>query len=176
VVILETLEHAQARSANIYAELIGFGASCDAHHITAPCPEGTGACDAMQLAMEDGQVNRQDVGYVNAHGTSTQLGDMAETVSIKKTFGDHATNGLLVSSTKSLTGHMLGASGGAELVACCKAMESGVLPGTYNLENPSEGCDLDFLPNAPREKTVDVMLSNSFGFGGHNACLLIRKV
>ncbi|MCE5277398.1 MAG: beta-ketoacyl-ACP synthase II [Planctomycetaceae bacterium] len=175
VVILETLDHARARGAKIYAELVGFGATCDAYHITAPSPEGTGACDAMILALEDAAIAPDQVGYINAHGTSTELGDMAETVAIKKAFGDYARNGLMVSSTKSLTGHMLGASGGAELVACCKAMQDNVLPGTWNLDNPSEGCDLDYIPNQSRQKKVQYMLSNSFGFGGHNACLIIKR-
>ena len=175
VVVLETLEHALARDAKIYAELIGYAATCDAYHITAPDPEGTGARDAMLLAMKDAGVAGDEVEYINAHGTSTVLGDLAETVAIKKAFGDHATGGLAVSSTKSLTGHMLGGSGAAELVACCKAMETGVLPGTWNLDEPGEGCDLDYIPNGPREKKVDIILSNSFGFGGHNACLLLKR-
>jgi 3-oxoacyl-[acyl-carrier-protein] synthase II len=173
--ILETLEHATARGARIYAELIGYGGSADAHHITAPDPEGEGACLAMRRCIEDSGIAPTDVQYINAHGTSTQLGDLAETVAIKKVFGDHARKGLLVSSTKSCTGHLLGASGGVELIACCKAMESGILPPTANLEDPDEGCDLDFIPNTPREAKIDVMLSNSFGFGGHNGCLMIRR-
>lgn len=175
-VVIETYEHAQARGARIYAELVGYGLSCDGHHITAPDPEGVGAVRAMQGALEDAGVAPGEVGYVNAHGTSTQLGDKAETVAIKKVFGDHAKNGLLVSSTKSMTGHMLGASGGVELIACVKAMETGVIPPTINLETPGEGMDLDFVPHTPREANVDVMLSNSFGFGGHNGCLLIKRV
>ncbi|MBN1942689.1 MAG: beta-ketoacyl-ACP synthase II [Phycisphaerae bacterium] len=175
-VVIETYEHAQARGARIYAEMIGYGLSCDASHITAPDPEGEGAARAMRLALADGGVNPRDVGYINAHGTSTQLGDAAETIAIKKVFGDYANHGLLVSSTKSMTGHLLGASGGVELVACARAMETGVLPPTMNLETPGEGMDLDFIPDTPREKKVDVMLSNSFGFGGHNGCILIKRV
>ena len=173
--MIEELEHAKARSAKIYAELIGYGSSCDAHHITAPAPDGSGASRAIAAALNDGQVAPEEVGYVNAHGTSTNLGDIAETNAIKRVFGDWATSGLMVSSTKSITGHLLGASGGVELIACCKALETNTLPATFNLENPSEGCDLDYIPNAPRQKKVDVILSNSFGFGGHNGCLLIRR-
>ena len=173
--VLEELEHAKARGATIYAELIGYGSSCDAHHITAPAPDGSGASRAIAAALSDGQVSPEDVGYVNAHGTSTNLGDIAETNAIKRVFGDWATSGLMVSSTKSITGHLLGASGGVELIACCKALETNTLPATFNLENPSEGCDLDYIPQTPREKKVDVILSNSFGFGGHNGCLLIRR-
>ncbi len=175
VLVLEELEHAKARGANILAELIGYGASCDAHHITAPNPEGTGANQAMLTAISDGGLAPADVDYVNAHGTSTELGDLAEAVAIKKTFGDHARNGLVVSSTKSLTGHLLGASGAVELIACVRAIQTGVLPATRNLDEPDEGCDLDFIPNEPREKKIDVALSNSFGFGGHNACLLVKR-
>jgi len=173
-VVLETLEHATARGAEIFAELVGYGASCDAHHITAPDPEGKGACAAMKTCLADGGVNPEDVGYINAHGTSTELGDIAETVAVKKIFGEHAKS-LAVSSTKSQTGHLLGASGGVELIACCKAMAENVLPATRNHDNPGEGCDLDYVPNEPREAKIDTALSNSFGFGGHNGCLLIRR-
>lgn len=175
-VVIETYEHAQARGARIYAELVGYGLSCDASHITAPDPTGVGAARAMRMSLEDAGVNPRDVGYINAHGTSTELGDAAEVAAIKQVFGEYATNGLMVSSTKSMTGHLLGASGGVELVACVKAMETGVIPQTMNLEHPGEGMDLDFVPNTPREKKVDVMLSNSFGFGGHNGCLVIRRM
>ena len=174
-VVLETLEHAKARGARIYAELIGYGSSCDAYHITAPDPEGHGAAAAMRLALADGQVNGDEVDYINCHGTSTELGDIAETNAIKTVFGDYATNGLVVSSTKSQTGHLLGASAGVELVACCKIFEQNVLPATRNHFEPGEGCDLDVIPNTPREAKVDVILSNSFGFGGHNGCLLVRR-
>ncbi len=176
VIVLETLEHARQRNARIYAELIGYGASADGYHITAPDPEGKGASKAMRKALADGGVNGEDVDYINTHGTSTLLGDVAETGAIKAVFGSHATGGLLVSSTKSATGHLLGASGGVELIACLKGMQDNVLPPTLNLENPEEGCDLDYIPNEPREAAADVMLSNSFGFGGHNACLLIRRI
>lgn len=175
-VILEELQHAKARGAKIYVELVGYGASCDAHHITAPNPEGQGACEAMQKCLADAKMSPEDVDYINAHGTSTNLGDIAETIAVKKVFGDYAKNGLLVSSTKSSTGHLLGASGGVELIFCAKAMTEGVLPATMNLDEPGEGCDLDYIPNEPREKKVNVILSNSFGFGGHNGCLIIKRL
>ncbi len=177
IIILEELEHAKARGAKIYAELTGYGSSCDAHHITAPDPEAHGAILAVERALKDAQVNTTDVDYINAHGTSTQMGDVAEVNGIKKVFGDHATSGALkVSSTKSATGHLLGASAGIEIVACAKAMETGVLPATLNLENPDERClNVDLIPNTPREAKVDVVMSNSFGFGGHNACLVLRR-
>ncbi|MBT3278183.1 MAG: beta-ketoacyl-ACP synthase II [Phycisphaerales bacterium] len=173
--IIEELEHAKARGATIYGELVGYGASCDANHITAPHPNGDGAALAMRACVASAGMNFSDIGYINAHGTSTPLGDIAETNAIKKVFGDWATDGLTVSSTKSLTGHMLGASGGVELIACVKAMQDNVLPATYNHGEPSEGCDLDYIPNQPREVKVDAMLSNSFGFGGHNGCLILKR-
>jgi 3-oxoacyl-[acyl-carrier-protein] synthase II len=176
VVVLEELEHAKARGANIYAELIGYASTGDAHHITAPDPAGGGASLAMKLCLEDGQINAEDVDYVNAHGTSTQLGDLAETGAIKQVFGDHAKSGLVVSSTKSATGHLLGASGGVEIIAAALAIKKSAVPPTLNLENPDEGCDLDYCPLTPREMNVDIALSNSFGFGGHNACLLVKKL
>ena len=173
--ILEELEHAKKRSAKIYAELIGFGASADGYHITAPDPEGKGAVLAMRRALKDAQVSPEQVDYVNAHGTSTQLGDAAEARALKLVFGDYATGGLMVSSTKSSTGHLLGASGGVELIASALAITDGVVPATMNLDEPDKECDLDFVPNTPREKKLDVILSNSFGFGGHNACLVIKR-
>jgi len=177
IVVLEELEHARARGAEIYAELIGYGASADAHHITAPDPDGEGAVLAMKRCLADGETNSDEVDYINAHGTSTQLGDLAETGAIKKVFGDHAAaGGLIVSSTKSATGHLLGASGGVEIIACGLALKHGTIPPTLNLENPDEGCDLDYCALTPREADVNVVLSNSFGFGGHNACLLIRRM
>ena len=176
IAILEELEHAKARGAKIYAELVGYGSSCDGHHITAPEPEGVGAVLAMESCLADAGVNPEDVDYINAHGTSTQLGDIAETKAIKRVFGDYAKNGLLVSSTKSATGHLLGASGGVELIAAAMAIKDGVVPPTLNLENPDDECDLDYVPLKPREARVDLALSNSFGFGGHNACLLLKKL
>ena len=175
VIVLEELEHARERGANIYAELVGYGASCDAYHMTAPDPEGHGAILAVNRALTDAGLNTDDVDYINAHGTSTPLGDIAETRGIKRVFGDHAYDGLLVSSTKSATGHMLGASGAVELIASALAITHGIVPPTLNLDNPDEECDLDYIPNTPREAKIDVVLSNSFGFGGHNGCLLIRR-
>ncbi len=174
-VILEELEHAKARKANIYVELIGCASTSDGYHITAPDPSGDGAVLAMQRCLQDAQVAPRDVDYINAHGTSTQLGDLAETRAIKKVFGNYAANGLMVSSTKSSTGHMLGASGGVELIAMALAITKEVIPATLNLDNPDDECNLDYVPHTPREAKIDVALSNSFGFGGHNACLVIRR-
>lgn len=174
VVVLEEYEHARARCARIYAELVGYGASDDAHHLTAPDPKATGAVEAMQYALADAGIEPDQVSYINAHGTSTQLNDAMETLAIKKVFGDHARK-VTISSTKSMTGHLLGGSGAIELVACAKAVENDVVPGTMNLENPDPVCDLDYTPRAAREIKVDVALSNSFGFGGHNGCLVVRK-
>lgn len=175
VVIIEELERAKARGAKIYAELIGYGASADGYHITAPDPEGHGAVLAMQRCLETARVNPEDVDYINAHGTSTQLGDLAETGAIKRVFGDYAKSGLMISSTKSVTGHLLGASGGVELIATALAIREGIAPATFNLENPDPQCDLDYVPLTPRQADIKIALSNSFGFGGHNACLLIKK-
>ncbi len=175
VLVIETLEHAQARDARIYAELTGYGSSGDGYHITAPQPDGTGACMAMQRALDDARLNAEDVGYINAHGTSTMLGDVAEVRAVKKVFGPHATDRLAISSTKSAHGHLLGASGGVELIATIKTITEGVLPPTLNLDEPDEKCDLDFVPHTPREQKVEAAMSNSFGFGGHNACLIVRR-
>jgi len=175
VVVIEELEHAKARGAEIYAELTGYGASADGYHITAPDPEGDGAVVAMQRCLETARANADDMDYINAHGTSTQLGDLAETKAIKRVFGDHAKDGLMVSSTKSATGHLLGASGGVEMIATALTIKHGVIPPTLNHENPDEGCDLDYVPLTPRESEVKMALSNSFGFGGHNACLVLSR-
>ncbi|MEP4079639.1 beta-ketoacyl-ACP synthase II [Haloferula sp.] len=175
VVVLETLEHAQARGAKIYGELIGYGISADAHHLTSPHPEGEGASRCMDMALDHGGVNPEDVQYVNAHGTSTGLGDVCETKAIKRTFKDYAKNGLIVSSTKSMTGHLLGAAGGVELAACLMSIRDGIIPPTINLDNPDPECDLDYVPKVAREAKVDIALSNSFGFGGHNASLLVKR-
>ncbi|MHC4982418.1 MAG: beta-ketoacyl-ACP synthase II [Planctomycetota bacterium] len=175
VVVLEELEHARKRGADIYAELIGYGCTGDGYHISAPDPDGEGAAKAMRRALEDGRMEPDRVDYINAHGTSTILGDLAETIAIKKTFGDYAKNGLAVSSTKSSTGHLLGASGGVELTAAALAIRHNALPATQNLEQPGDNCDLDYIPKTPREAKINVALSNSFGFGGHNACLLLRR-
>ena len=174
VMVIEELEHARARGANILAELTGFGMSGDAHHMTAPPEDGEGAARCMKIALQDAGINPKEVDYINAHGTSTMLGDRAESDAVKTIFGDHAYH-LAVSSTKSMTGHMLGAAGGAEALFSVLAIRDGVLPPTINLENPSEGCDLDYVPNEAREKRVNVVLSNSFGFGGTNGTLVFSR-
>lgn len=175
VVILEELEHAKARGAKIYGELIGYGVSADAYHLSAPSPDGSGPCRAIHMALKHGKVNPEDVDYVNAHGTSTPLGDISETTALKLAFGDHAKDKLVVSSTKSMTGHLLGAAGGIEIAACLMAMRDNVVAPTINLENQDPQCDLDYCANTAREMKVDIALSNSFGFGGHNASLLVKK-
>ncbi|MBX7102831.1 MAG: beta-ketoacyl-ACP synthase II [Gemmataceae bacterium] len=170
--ILEELEHAKKRGAKIYAEVLAAGSTADAYHITAPHPEGLGACKAMEFAMADAGLNADQVQYVNAHGTSTELGDAAETAAIKKSFGDHARK-LMVTSTKSMIGHLLGASGGAALIACCLSIKHGVVHPTINYDTPDPSCDLDYVPNQAREARVSAVVSNSFGFGGHNCCLAV---
>ncbi|MCB1076855.1 MAG: beta-ketoacyl-ACP synthase II [Verrucomicrobiae bacterium] len=175
VVVIEELGHALKRGARIYCELIGYGVSADAYHLTSPHPEGVGASRCMEMALRHGGVTPEQVDYVNAHGTSTGLGDVCETKAIKRTFGDYAKDGLIVSSTKSMTGHLLGAAGGVELAACVKAINEGVVPPTINLDDPDPQCDLDYVPHTARERKIDVALSNSFGFGGHNASLLVRR-
>lgn len=174
IVILETLDGARERGARIYCELAGYGASGDAFHITEPDPEGSGAVAAMSAALAEGKLTPRDVDYVNAHGTSTKVGDIAETAAIKRLFGEHARE-VAISSTKSMTGHLLGAAGAIELIASILAMQHNVMPPTINLANPDPDCDLDYVPNTARERTIDVALSNSFGFGGHNATLVIRR-
>ena len=174
VMVLETLEHAQKRGAKIYAEIVGYGSTCDAYHITAPDPEGSGAIGAMEMALKDGNLKPEDVQYINAHGTSTPVGDVAEVGAIKKVFGEHAYK-LVVSSTKSMTGHMLGAAGAIEGMASILAIRDGLVPPTINLENPDPQCDLDFVPREARQMNVDVAISNSFGFGGHNVTLAFKK-
>ena len=174
VVVLETLEHAQKRGAKIYAEFAGYGMSCDAYHITAPDPDGDGAARAMAQALKDAGFNPEDVDYINAHGTSTKLNDKIETLSIKKTLGAHAKK-VMVSSTKSMTGHLLGAAGGVEFMACCLAIKDNVVPATINYEYPDPECDLDYVPNIARKTKVDACLSNSLGFGGHNATLAVKR-
>jgi 3-oxoacyl-[acyl-carrier-protein] synthase II len=174
VLMLEELEHAKARGARIYAELAGYGNTADAHHLTAPAPEGEGAARCMLMALRNAGLNPGDISYVNAHGTSTPQGDIAETQAIKAVFGDYA-RCLPVSSTKGATGHMLGAAGAVELVACVKAIESSVIPPTINLVQPDAQCDLDYVPNQPREMRVKAALNNSFGFGGHNSTTLVAR-
>ena len=171
VVVVEELEHAKARGAKIYCELAGYGLTADAYHITAPPPGGEGAARAMQLALEHARISPDQVDYVNAHATSTDIGDLCETRAIKKVFGNHA-HKVSISSTKSMTGHLLGGAGGVEMAACALAIRDSVIPPTINLENPSKECDLDYTPNVAREKKVRVALNNSFGFGGHNATLV----
>ena len=174
IVVLEELEHAKARGARIYAELVGFGCSGDGGHITSPDPEGRGAARAMQNALTDAGISPDKIDYINAHGTSTPPGDKAETIAIKSVYGDHAYK-LAVSSTKSSLGHSLGASGGIELIACIKAIQEGVIPPTINLEKPDPACDLDYTPNEARRRKVSYAMSNSFGFGGHNACVIAKE-
>lgn len=174
VVTLEEMEHAKKRGARIYGELVGYGMSGDAYHMTAPDPGGDGAIRCMKAALEDSGINCEEVDYINAHGTSTPLNDKMETGAIKSVMKDHAYK-LAVSSTKGVTGHMLGATGAAELVACCKTLEEQVIPPTINYEVPDPDCDLDYTPNEAREAKVDIVLSNSLGFGGHNVTLIMRR-
>ncbi|MCI5703907.1 beta-ketoacyl-ACP synthase II [Candidatus Pseudoscillospira sp. SGI.172] len=174
VLVLESLEQAQARGARIYAEVAGYGATCDAYHMTAPAPEGEGGARAMAEALADGGAAPEQVGYINAHGTSTALNDAGETAAIKAVFGAHART-LAVSSTKSMTGHLLGAAGAAAAVFTALALKEGFLPATVNYRVPDPACDLDYIPNAGREEQVEYALTDAFGFGGHNACLLLRR-
>jgi 3-oxoacyl-[acyl-carrier-protein] synthase II len=174
IVVLEELEHAKARGARIYAELAGYGNTADANHMTAPAPFGEGAARCMKMALRHAGLAPTDITYINAHGTSTPQGDVAETQAIKTVFGDHARK-LVVSSTKGATGHMLGAAGATELVFCIKAIETGIVPPTLNLEKPDPECDLDYVPHTPREMPVHAIVNNSFGFGGHNATVIARK-
>ena len=175
VLILETLDHALKRDATIHAEIIGYGTTCDAHHITSPTPGGVGGAEAMKLALIDGQINPEEVDYINAHGTSTPANDSNETSAIKAALGNHAYE-VPTSSTKSMTGHLLGGSGGIEAVACALAIKHEIIPPTINYSNPDPNCDLDYVPNKAREKKLGVVLSNSFGFGGHNVCLAFRQM
>ncbi len=174
MLVMESLENAQARGAKILCEFTGYGTSDDAYHISAPAENGAGAALAMQLALEDAGLKPEDIGYINAHGTSTQLNDKSETAAIKKVFGEQAYR-VPISSTKSMTGHLLGASGSLEAVICTKVLNEGVLPATINYETPDPECDLDYVPNTPREAHPQYVMSNSFGFGGHNACLILSR-
>jgi 3-oxoacyl-[acyl-carrier-protein] synthase II len=174
VLVLEALDHAVRRDARIYAEIIGYGMTGDAHHMTAPDPEGDGAARAMAAALRDARLDASEVGYINAHGTSTPYNDRFETLAIKRVFGEHARR-IAVSSTKSMTGHLLGAAGGVEAIATALALHHGVLPPTINYETPDPDCDLDYVPNQARKQDVEVALSNAFGFGGTNATLVFRK-
>lgn len=175
IIVLEDYEHARARGAKIYAELLGFGQSADGTHITAPDEQGRGAAHAMDAALKDAGVDTTSIDYINAHGTSTQLGDLAETRALKRLFKEQAKK-VAISSTKSMTGHLLGASGGIEAIITAKTIETGHIPPTINLQNPSQECDLDYVPNTAREARVKYAMSNSFGFGGHNVCLIMGKL
>ncbi|MGH7639942.1 MAG: beta-ketoacyl-ACP synthase II [Candidatus Dormibacteria bacterium] len=175
IMVLEEMDHARSRGARIWAELLGCGSTSDMHHFTAPDPQGGGAARAMQKVMRRAGIAAGDVDYVNAHGTSTSLGDVAETLAIKQALGERAQQ-IPVSSTKSTTGHLLGAAGALEAAACVLAIDRGLVPPTINLESPDPECDLDYVPNLAREQRIDVALSNSFGFGGHNACLALGRV
>jgi len=174
VLVLESLEHARKRGATIYAEMVGYGMSGDAHHLTQPAPEGEGAARCMRMALRDAGVKPEEIDYINAHGTSTEYNDKFETMAIKAVFGAHAYN-VAISSTKSVTGHLLGAAGAIEAIACVKSIQNQIIPPTINYETPDPACDLDYVPNQPRNTKVDVTLSNSLGFGGHNATIIIRK-
>ena len=174
MVVLESLEHAQARGAKIYAEAVGYGMTADAYHMTTPAENGEGAARAMQLALKDAKLKPEDIGYINAHGTSTPYNDKFETMAIKTVFGELAKK-VPVSSTKSTTGHLLGAAGGVEFIACVLAIQEGVLPPTINQEIPDPECDLDYIPNQKRKASVNACLSNSLGFGGHNVSLIVQK-
>jgi 3-oxoacyl-[acyl-carrier-protein] synthase II len=174
VVVVEELEHAKARGAKIYCELLGYGLSADAHHMTAPPPDGEGAVRAMRMALDHARINPSQVDYVNAHATSTGLGDVCETRAIKTVFGEYART-VSISSTKSMTGHLLGGAGAVEMASCALTIRDSVIPPTINLENPDEECDLDYTPNVAKEKKVRVAINNSFGFGGHNATLVAAE-
>ena len=175
ILVIEEYEHAKARGARIYCELAGFGASTDAFHMTAPSEDGSGPARCMAMALKDAGVNVDQVDYLNAHGTSTPLGDVAETLAMKRAFGDHAYK-MMVSSTKSMTGHLLGAAGGVEAIFSVLALRDDIVPPTINLDEPGEGCDLDYVPNVARQKRIDVALSNGFGFGGTNGTLVFRRI
>jgi len=174
VLVLEELQHARKRGARIYCEIVGYGNTADAYHVTAPAPAGEGAARCMRLALRSGGLDPRDITYINAHGTATVPGDIAETQAIKTVFGEHARK-LAVSSTKGATGHMLGAAGAVEMAACCLAIRDGVVPPTINYQVPDPECDLDYVPNTAREMPVRAVLNNSFGFGGHNACIAARQ-
>ncbi|TAL06188.1 MAG: beta-ketoacyl-[acyl-carrier-protein] synthase II [Verrucomicrobia bacterium] len=174
VLVLEELEHAKKRGAKIYCEMVGYGNTADAHHLTAPAPGGEGAARCMKMALRNGGLNTTDISYINAHGTSTPQGDVCETQAIKTVFGDHAKK-VAVSSTKGATGHMLGAAGAVEMIVCTLALKNGVVPPTINLQNPDPECDLDYVPNTARQMPVNAVVNNSFGFGGHNASIAAKK-
>jgi len=174
ILVLEELEHAKKRGARIYAEIAGYGLSADAYHMTSPLPDGEGAVRCMKMALEKGAINYDEVDYVNAHGTSTPIGDICETKAVKTLFGERARNGISVSSTKSMTGHLLGAAGAVETAACVLAINNSLIPPTINLDNPDPECDLDYTAHVAREKKIRVAVNNSFGFGGHNATIVVK--
>ena len=174
MLVLEELEHAQKRNAKIYAEIIGYGATSDAYHITSPCPNGEGGAKAMKRAIEDAKIKPEDIDYINAHGTSTHLNDSTETMAIKTALGE-ASKKVMISSSKSNIGHLLGAAGAGEAIICTKAIEKGIVPPTINYIEKDEECDLDIVPNEPRKKDIKITMSNSLGFGGHNACIILKK-
>ena len=174
--VLEEYEHAKARGAKIYGEVCGYGSTCDAYHITSPHPEARGGAQAMKDAMAEAGYSEKDVVYVNAHGTGTPMNDSTETIAIKKALGEEAAHRAYVSSTKSMTGHMLGAAGAVEAMACLLALKDGIIPPTINLKEQDPNCDLNYVPNQAVNAEIDLALSNSLGFGGHNACLAFRKV
>lgn len=175
ILVLEEYEYAKARGARIYAELAGFGATSDAFHMTMPVEDGEGAARCMRIALQDAKVTPEQIDYLNAHGTSTPLGDLCETNAIKTVLGDHAYK-VMVSSTKSMTGHLLGAAGGVEAIFSVMALHTGIVPPTINLEEPDEGCDLDYVPHVAREAKLDVVVSNGFGFGGTNGTLVFKRI
>ena len=174
ILVLEELEHAQKRNAKIYAEVIGFGSTSDAYHITSPCPDGEGGANAMIRAIKDAKIRSEDIDYINAHGTSTHLNDLTETMAIKTALGE-ASKKVMISSSKSNIGHLLGAAGAVEAIICTKAIEKGIVPPTINYIEKDEECDLDIVPNEPRKKDIKITMSNSLGFGGHNACIILKK-
>ena len=174
VLVVEELEHAKARGARIYCELVGYGNTADANHLTAPAPDGEGAARCMKMALRSAGLRPEDISYINAHGTSTPQGDVCETLAIKSVFGDHAKK-LAVSSTKGATGHLLGAAGAAEMALCAKALQMQIAPPTLNLENPDPQCDLDYVPHTAREMRIEAIANNSFGFGGHNATVIAKR-
>ncbi len=175
VIVLEEYNHAKKRNARIYGEILGYGATADAYHLTAPAPEGAGAARAMRIALQHAKINPDQVDYINAHGTSTPQGDICETQAIKAVLGAHAKK-VAVSSTKSSLGHLLGAAGSVEMAICLKALETNLLPATINLEDPDPECDLDYIPQKPREQKANIVMNNSFGFGGHNACIVASRL
>ena len=174
ILVLEELEHAKKRNAKIYAEIIGYGASSDAYHITSPCPDGEGGARAMERAISDANIKPEDIDYINAHGTSTHLNDLTETMAVKKALGD-ASKKVMISSTKGNIGHLLGAAGAAEAIICAKAIENSIVPPTINYKEKDEECDLDIVPNEVRKQDLNIVMSNSLGFGGHNASIILKK-